>query len=185
MLLLGAGLLMGNAPATLAAGIEGLMHAFAQIHASRARFEETRHLAALSVPVTLRGELEFVAPDYLVKRIEVPVRERYVMRHDTLTIERDGETGRTLDLDTHPVLRSMSEAFRATLAGDLPVLQRHFKLAFSEDGQGGWTLELTPIDARVAEHVERLIFKGKGAALLEASTIETGGDRSDMRITPP
>lgn len=169
----------------MAAELEGVMRAFAHVRSSEARFEETRQMAALSAPIILKGRLEFVAPDRLVKRIETPRRESYTLQQGRLTLERSGEPDRTMDADSHPALHSLSEAFRATLAGDVGALKRHFSVTFKSEAQGLWSMELVPLDARVAEHVEKLILTGRGPVLLQAITFEAGGDQSDMRITPP
>ncbi|MEW6728085.1 MAG: LolA-related protein [Pseudomonadota bacterium] len=166
-----------------AESLEELMAAFTTRQETAARFEEERHLSALASPVVLRGRLQFTAPDRLIKVVETPVREDYVLEKNTLTIERDGKLSR-IDIDTHPALRAIAEAFRATLSGDLASLRRYFEVRFSKQGQDAWSLELTPLDRRVADQVERLSLQGRGALLLRAVTHERGGDQSDMRIIP-
>lgn len=172
------------APASMGAGLDDLMLGFAKTPSAQARFEETRQMAALSSPLILKGRLEFMAPDRLVKHVDGPRQESYILHQGRLTIERQGEASQAIDVDSHPALQSLSEAFRATLAGDLASLQRHFKVTFANKSADHWSIELVPLDARVAEHVEKLVLSGKGSSLLQATTLETGGDRSDMRITP-
>lgn len=167
-----------------AESLDELMAAFATRKETAARFEEERHLSALASPVVLRGRLQFRAPDRLTKVVETPIREDYVLEKSTLTIERDGKLSR-IDIDTHPALRAIAEAFRATLSGDLASLRRYFEVRFSKQDQDAWSLELTPLDRRVADQVERLSLQGRGALLLRAVTHERGGDQSDMRILPP
>lgn len=184
-LILLVALLAGGWGKVMAAeGVEGLMASFAARQETEARFEEERQLSALAEPIVLSGRLQFKAPDRLVKVVETPLREGYVLEGGTLAIERDGEV-RSLDIDAHPALRAMAEAFRATLAGDLAGLRRHFEVRFSESDDAGWSLELIPLDERVLAHVERVILQGRGAQLLRATTHEHGGDQSDMRILPP
>ena len=74
-----------------------------------------------------------------------------------------------------------NKMLRATLAGDLPQLERHYKLDFS-GARGGWTLRLAPRDAQVKGYVETITLAGAEARLRRIEIVEASGDRSVMRI---
>ena len=73
------------------------------------------------------------------------------------------------------------ESIRATLAGDLPALERLFTIDFA-GGIARWRLTLTPRDAQVAKTVSRVIIDGMNDTLTTVEIIETDGDRSLMTL---
>ena len=70
-----------------------------------------------------------------------------------------------------------------TLSGDTPTLQRYFKSTVSGAGSA-WTLDLVPIDERLAAQVRSLRLTGRAGEVLGVEMEFIGGDRSVMRITP-
>jgi hypothetical protein len=101
---------------------------------------------------------------------------------NTLTLSRGGRT-RTLTLDSMPELLGMVEAMRGTLSGDTQSLQRYFRSTVTGSAEK-WTLELVPIDARLAAQVRVLRLSGRGGEVLGVEMEFIGGDHSVMSITP-
>ena len=75
-----------------------------------------------------------------------------------LTVVRGGHT-RTLDLKAYPAVVPFIESIRATLAGDLPALERLFTVDFAGN-IARWRLTLTPRDPQVAKTVSRVRIDG-------------------------
>jgi hypothetical protein len=156
------------------------MSTLAQVETINARFSERKELAVLEDPLLLTGTLRYNAPHYLQKHTLTPHDERYTVEQDWLTIETS-EGQRNLYLPGHAEVGALVEAIRATLAGDLATLQRHYLLQLA--GQPtAWTLRLEPLAEQMAEYVSAIIFHGRGAQVLNVETLETGGDRSVMTI---
>ncbi len=97
-------------------------------------------LHSLKTPVESSGTLIFRAPNYLESARVEPQRETVRIEGDTVTYEiRGGATcsqKRTFALADAPSLAALIESLRATLAGDLPTLRRHYDVSWTTPGAG-------------------------------------------------
>jgi len=163
---------------------DDLLAMLAQHPQSRARFVETRHLAILDQPLVSRGTLTFETPDRLLKQTTDPIRENLSLADNRLIVERPDEGARrSFDLQQHPALWALLEAFRATLAGDRAGLERFYGVAVTGSARA-WQLTLTPIQPEVRKRVTAIVMAGAGADITRMEMQETGGDRSSIAITP-
>jgi len=162
--------------------VERLMRELAKREEAAVRFEETRHSDVLREPLVAAGELRYRRPARLERRVQAPYAERYTIEDGRVTVERGG-TARTLSLDGLPVLRVFVESIRATLAGDLPALRRHYLVLFSGTREE-WTLALLPADPALAEYVTSVRIAGSGDRIERMEVLEASGDRVVTRFTP-
>ena len=159
-----------------------LMGLLAQQKSGEARFTEQRFVHGLEGPLDASGVLSFTAPDRLTRRTLSPRPETMSVEGNTLTLSRSGRT-RTVALDSMPELLGMVEAMRGTLSGNAQSLQRYFRSTLS-GSVNGWTLDLQPIDPRLAAQVRSMRLSGRGGEVLGIDMEFIGGDRSVMSITP-
>jgi len=82
-----------------------------------------------------------------------------------------------------PELLGLVEAMRGTLTGDGATLQRYFRSTVSGSA-AKWTLDLTPLDSRLAAQVRSMRISGRASDVLGLEMEFVGGDRSVMNITP-
>jgi hypothetical protein len=176
-----AALLALPAAAEAPRDLSTLMAAFARVPAARATYVERKQIALLDVPLRYEGRLTYRAPDYLKKEVLVPRVESYEIGNGRLTIESDGQR-RELALNEHPPLLAFIESLRATLAGDLPSLQRNYEIAY-EPGTRGWNLRLTP-RAQLRNYITGITVHGSDAAVESVEIREASGDVSRMTIKP-
>jgi outer membrane lipoprotein-sorting protein len=158
------------------------MQAMAQVPSSSARFVETRHIALLTQPLELKGSLSYERPNRLSKHVLSPVDELLSVDGDALTVlnKTSGEQ-RVVSLRDQPAAGALVASVRATLAGDLAQLERHYKVELSGT-RAAWSLRLVPRDARVKTFVETITLAGSGARLERIESLEASGDRSRMTI---
>ena len=163
-------------------GTSELMQVLAAVESSSARFVETRSSALLKSPLVLKGTLSYRRPDRIEKHVLAPHEERIIVEGGRLTLESGAKKSRkTVSVSGAPGLAALVESIRATRAGDLPALQRHY--AVQVDGsREEWSLLLKPLDARVAEFVVSIAFTGSGPRINRIVVEEAGGDRSVMEI---
>jgi len=159
-----------------------LMALLAQQKKGEATFTEQRFVRGIEGPLEASGVLSFTPPDKLTRRTLTPRPETMSVDGNTLTLSRGGRS-RTLTLDSMPELLGMVEAMRGTLSGDTQSLQRYFRSTVTGSSDK-WTLELTPIDSRLAAQVRMLRLSGRGGEVLGVEMEFIGGDRSVMTITP-
>jgi Outer membrane lipoprotein carrier protein LolA-like len=143
-------------------------------------FVEQHFLKLLKRPTESYGELTYDAPDRLEKHTIEPKPETLTLAGDVLTMVRGGRT-RTLDLKSYPALVPFIESIRATLAGDLPTLERLFTVDFAGT-VARWRLTLTPRDAQVAKTVSQVRIDGANSTLTGVEIVEADGDRSLMTL---
>ncbi|CAA2104784.1 LolA-related protein [Variovorax paradoxus] len=169
-------------PAWAAFDLPELMGLLAKQKSGEARFTEQRFVHGLEGPLDASGTLSFDAPDKLVRRTLSPRIETMAVEGNTLTLSRGGRN-RTLALDSMPELLGLVEAMRGTLTGDGATLQRYFKTTVT-GSTAKWTLDLVPLDSRLAAQVRSMRISGRSSEVLGLEMEFVGGDRSSMNITP-
>jgi outer membrane lipoprotein-sorting protein len=164
-------------------GVAELMHRLAQVKKASASFAERKYLRILTEPLESSGTLLYTAPSRLEKNTLLPIEESMMLDHDKVTLEDKAKRQRrTFDLRAQPALRPFVESIRATLAGDLPTLQRYYKIAL--DGEPDrWRLVLTPSESRMRAAVSEIRIAGSGTWVGSIEIIEPTGDRTVMTIS--
>ncbi|KAA2213057.1 LolA family protein [Teichococcus oryzae] len=161
--------------------LDSVMAALAARRQGHARFTETREFPELSMPLPSSGTLSWAAPDRLEKHTTEPVEEILRIEGDRLVFARPAQNiRRELGLDEQPELRPLVESIRATLAGDLPTLQRHYEVRFAAQPDGGWRIDLTPRSMRVYAALQSVAISGRGDAVL---SVVTRGNQGETRMT--
>ncbi len=164
-------------------GPKALLASLAEAVQPELRFVEERHDELLGIPLRSEGRLEFRAPDYLAKTIERGGDGSFVIEGDSLQVTRRGELHQ-IPLDSHPALRALATALRASLGGDYAALAEQFALELrGEPAQ--WRLILVPHQREVRRLLESLELGGSDARLLRISAYERGGQRSVTTLIYP
>lgn len=163
-------------------GLPQLMATLARVKSASAQFTERKTLHVLDAPLVSSGTLLYVAPDQVEKITVLPERERIAISGDKLTIE-GGTSGRprTLLLANAPEIAAFVESIRATLAGDLPALDRFYRVEVS-GGPASWRLDLVPRAEKLTRLVRRIRISGSGEKITAVETDEADGDRSEMSV---
>jgi hypothetical protein len=170
-------------PALAQDALGEVMHGLAAVRERRSRFTEEKVIPELDIGLPNEGTLLWVAPDRLEKHTTWPIDEVLAVQAGQLRYERrDRGVQRDFALAEQPEMAALVEAIRATLAGDLPALRRHYEVAFSGT-PSDWTLVLTPGSLRLRGAVQRITITGEAAELRGVDT-EGGGGITRMRITP-
>lgn len=159
-----------------------LMAQLGKQKSGEARFNEQRFVRGLEGPLDSSGTLSFAAPDKLTRRTLTPRPESMVVDGNNLTLTRGSRT-RTLTLDSMPELVGLVEAMRSTLSGDTATLKRYFRTTVSGTPER-WTLDLLPIDDRLAAQLRSVRMTGRASEVLGIEMEFIGGDRSVMTIMP-
>jgi hypothetical protein len=171
-------LLMGAADIS---NFDRVMGALAERKHGHVSFTEKKFIAMLDKPVESSGELLYDAPDRLEKKTLKPKPEDLVLAGGVVSAQR-GKHHYTLDLKQYPQVLPFIESIRATLAGDRAALARVFKVDFGGDFEH-WTLDLVPLDAKLAKTVEGIHIEGEKDFIHTVEIREADGDRSLMTIS--
>jgi len=162
--------------------LQQLMQSLAQVKESRASFTEQKYLKILKQPLESSGTLLYQAPDHLEKHTLAPKVESLVLHQGELTIDiKARNIKRTLVLQDYPAAWAFVESIRSTLAGDLPTLERFFKIEL-EGNSAAWKLKLLPIEPKTRKVVSEIRFVGNGNKVDSIDIFEANGDHSLMRV---
>jgi outer membrane lipoprotein-sorting protein len=163
-------------------GIETLMQQLSEVSHAQARFVERKYLKVLKAPLELSGTLTYTRPGRLEKRTLKPKPETLTVMDDELTLENPGRNERrVLKLHDYPALWGFVESIRATLGGDIKVLERFYRVEL-EGGPAKWRLYLAPREPSMNEVISLIRIDGRQSHIDTIEVQETRGDRSVMKI---
>lgn len=162
--------------------VADLMARLAAVPERRATFRETRRFAALDQPLESTGRLFYRRPAHLEKITGWPDPESLVVDGDRLVLTMGNEPPRVVDLSGQPELRTLVDAIRGPLAGDIGALRRAFTVQ-AEGALAAWRLSLAPLDPRAARFLLRVAIAGSGADVLDVLLVQANGDEQRMQIT--
>jgi len=164
-------------------GLPQLMQSLAQVQSSQGRFKERKYLAVLIAPLDFSGTLSFRAPDHLEKHTLKPKAESLILDQGVLTIDNPSRNiKRTLVLQEYPAVWAFVESIRSTLAGDLPTLQRFYKVKLKGNATR-WSMQLVPLEQRTRQVLSEIVISGNGAHVTGIETSEPSGDHAMMTVT--
>jgi outer membrane lipoprotein-sorting protein len=163
-------------------GLPQLMQELARVKSASAQFTERKTMHLLTAPLVTSGTLAYVAPDRMQKITLAPVSERFVLDRDQVTIVGgpDNQTN-TFSLSEYPRIGGLVEGIRATLAGDLPTLERFYTVEF-KGAPADWQLLLRPKDADLTHFIQWIRIRGSRDRIETIATQGRDGDYSDMSI---
>jgi hypothetical protein len=111
-----------------------------------------------------------------------PRDERITVAGGQLTLENRAQNRRrAIGVGSAPGLAALVESVRATRAGDLVALKRHFALEL-EGSREQWTLTLRPLASEVADYVTLIALSGSESRIGRITVMEASGDKSVMEI---
>jgi len=148
---------------------------------ARTAYTEVRFSGLLDRPLILRGEMDYLGPGKLAKRVDAPYREQTSVENGTATMQRGDKPGRSLSLAQIPELESFLRGFSALLGGDAAALARDFTLEAS-GSDARWQIVLKPRDTRLARRVESIRVDGAGNEPTCFRTHEADGDDSALLV---
>lgn len=165
-------------------GVLPLMQSLAQVRTASARFTERQTAPVLSAPLISTGTLTYAAPSYLRKTTLTPVLEIFTLDHGEVTLA-GGASGGThvFALNQDPRIAGLVEGIRATLAGDLPALDRFYTVSLTGSA-AGWQLHLLPKDPSLARFLRSITISGSQGRIATIDTESRDGADSLMSIQP-
>jgi len=162
--------------------VQQLMRSLAQVKQAEGRFVERKFLSMLNRPLESSGTLLFHAPGHLEKHTLLPKEESLVLDQGVLTIESKARNiRRTLVLREYPALWAFVESIRSTLAGDLPTLERFYRIELEGDA-AHWKMRLLPIELRTREVMREIRIGGRGNRVDSIEMLESNGDHALMKV---
>lgn len=158
------------------------MLGLSQVREARGKFVERKFLSVLNRPLESSGTMLYQAPAHLEKHTLAPKVESLVLDQGVLTIDSKARNiKRTLVLQDYPAIWAFVESIRSTLAGDLPTLERFYKIELEGDA-AHWKMRLLPIEIKTREVMREIRINGHGNWVDNIETLETNGDHAHMKV---
>jgi hypothetical protein len=142
---------------------------------ARTAYTEVRFSGMLDRPLILHGELEYLGPGKLGKRVDTPYKEQTTIADSSASVQRGDRAPRAFSLAQAPELEGFLRGFSALLGGDAATLQRDFELTAS-GSQAHWQLQLKPRDPRLVRRITAIEVDGAQDAPRCFRTHEADGD---------
>lgn len=161
-------------PLALVAGLQRELPA-------RTPYTEVRFSQMYSRALVAHGELEYLGPGKLGKRVDSPYSEITTIADGEVTIQRGSRKPRQISLDRIPELEGFLRGFSALLGGDAQALQRDFDLSGS-GSEAQWQLRLSPKDKRLKRRIDALRVDGAGNKARCFSIIDADDDVSILMV---
>jgi outer membrane lipoprotein-sorting protein len=164
-------------------GLRPLMAELALVSSSSARFTERKTMQVLSAPMLASGTLTYIAPNEMRKTTLSPMAEQFVLDHQNVSMTgRPGGQVQRFSLSAAPQIAGLVEGIRATLAGDLPTLEKFYAVQLTGN-ESAWRLNLKPRNAQSANFVTSIDILGSRDRIDEIDTRSPNGDHSEMAIS--
>ena len=146
----------------------------------RGQFEQEKALAGFDLPLRSSGRFCFSRDHGVIWQIEQPFAATVVITAEQLR-ERDGDgPWRQTDSARQPAIAMIHRLSQALMGADLGQLGEHFALQ-AQPQADHWLLQLSPLDGPMAEFLSQARVRGQ-ATVQQLTLIETGGDRTDIRL---
>ena len=126
---------------------------------ARTAYTEVQFNSLLDRPLVLHGELAYLGPDQLAKRVDEPYQETTTISDGKVTVERDKRKPRHFSLSRAPELEGFLRGFLALLGGDASALTGTFDVT-GKGNPAHWQLMLMPRDARLRRHIAGIDVDG-------------------------
>lgn len=170
--------------------VKKLMEQLSEVKFVKLNFVEIKQSIFLVTDITIEGEMEYRAPDYIAKNTNSPFTEKVVIDGDSMVIKRTTKPGKVeateqiqkYSVQSQPLLKAVVESIRAMLAGNFDTLAENY--TFNIEGQeDDWSLDLLPKEQEILDHIEQINLKGEGVRIKEFLTVQADGDESLMSLT--
>jgi hypothetical protein len=157
--------------------LELLLERFTQAPGISAEFREEKQISLLRDPLVSEGSIVFAPPGRLVRRTRIPSASVLLITGSRLSYQAGGER-RSLDVDSHPMIRATTDIFRLVLAGDSTALMSRFDVQTSILGDDQWTIALRPRLAPLTDTIHEIRIEGSADRLSKIYIGEINGDES-------
>lgn len=159
-----------------------LVSALARPAPARTPYTEVRFASMLDRPLILHGELEYLGPGKLGKRVDTPYQEATTIDGSDVAIKRGSGDVRHYSLNQAPEMEGFLRGFSALLGGDAKTLAADFELKTGGDAKAVWTLNLIPRDARLRRRIMAIDVYGSGTTPRCFATSEADGDTNILLV---
>ncbi|AFM62018.1 TPA: outer membrane lipoprotein carrier protein LolA [Enterobacter cloacae] len=175
-------------PLVSAVTLDELQQRFAEQPVVRAHFEQVRTIKDMPQPLRSQGEMVIARDSGLLWDQKAPFPMTLLLDDKRMVQTINGQPPQTITADNNPQMFQFNQLLRALFQADRKVLEDNFRIDFKDQGEGRWSLVLTPTTTPLNTLFTTLDLGG--ATYLESVRLnDKQGDRTDItlsrhRLTP-
>lgn len=175
-------------PLVSAVTLDELQQRFAEQPVVRAHFEQVRTIKDMPQPLRSQGEMVIARDSGLLWDQKAPFPMTLLLDDKRMVQTINGQPPQTITADNNPQMFQFNHLLRALFQADRKVLEDNFRIDFKDQGEGRWSLVLTPTTTPLKTLFTTLDLGG--ATYLESVRLnDKQGDRTDItlsrhRLTP-
>ncbi|EMJ5883497.1 LolA family protein [Enterobacter cloacae] len=175
-------------PLVSAVTLDELQQRFAEQPVVRAHFEQVRTIKDMPQPLRSQGEMVIARDSGLLWDQKAPFPMTLLLDDKRMVQTINGQPPQTITADNNPQMFQFNHLLRALFQADRKVLEDNFRIDFKDQGEGRWSLVLTPTTTPLNTLFTTLDLGG--ATYLESVLLnDKQGDRTDItlsrhRLTP-
>lgn len=175
-------------PLVSAVTLYELQQRFTEQPVVRAHFEQVRTIKDMPQPLRSQGEMVIARDSGLLWDQKAPFPMTLLLDDKRMVQTINGQPPQTITADNNPQMFQFNHLLRALFQADRKVLEDNFRIDFRDQGEGRWSLVLTPITTPLNTLFTTLDLGG--ATYLESVRLnDKQGDRTDItlsrhRLTP-
>ncbi|MGC4126491.1 LolA family protein [Enterobacter sp.] len=175
-------------PLVSAVTLDELQQRFAEQPVVRAHFEQVRTIKDMPQPLRSQGEMVIARGSGLLWDQKAPFPMTLLLDDKRMVQTINGQPPQTITADNNPQMFQFNHLLRALFQADRKVLKDNFRIDFKDQGEGRWSLVLTPTTTPLNTLFTTLDLGG--ATYLESVRLnDKQGDHTDItlsrhRLTP-
>ncbi|CEJ64870.1 MULTISPECIES: LolA family protein [Citrobacter] len=169
-------------PFVSALTLDDLQQRFTEQPVVRAHFDQTRTIKDLPQPLRSQGKMLIARDQGLLWDQTAPFPMQLLLDDKRMVQVINGQPPQTITAENNPQMFQFNHLLRALFQADRKVLEQNFHVAFTDVGEGRWTLRLTPITTPLDKIFATIDLAGK--TYLESIQLnDKQGDRTDIALS--
>lgn len=169
-------------PFVSALTLDDLQQRFTEQPVVRAHFDQTRTIKDLPQPLRSQGKMLIARDQGLLWDQTAPFPMQLLLDDKRMVQVVNGQPPQTITAENNPQMFQFNHLLRALFQADRKVLEQNFRVTFTDVGEGGWTLRLTPITTPLDKIFATIDLAGK--TYLESIQLnDKQGDRTDIALS--
>jgi hypothetical protein len=157
--------------------LEVLLERFTQVAGITADYREEKRMSLLRDPLVSEGSIVFAPPGRLIRHTRIPAASVLLISGSRLSYMANGER-KSLDVDSHPMIRATTDIFRLILAGDSQALRSRFDVRTATRGDDQWEITLQPKLPPLTDTISEIRIEGSVDRLSKIYIGEINGDEA-------
>ncbi|MGD8107237.1 outer membrane lipoprotein carrier protein LolA [Pantoea sp. FN0302] len=169
-------------PWASAVTLDELQQRFTEQPVIRAHFTQTRAIKNLPQPLRSQGDMLIARDTGLLWEQKSPFPMMMLLDDSRMVQVINGQAPQVLTAENNPQMFQFNHLLRALFQADRKVLAQNFRINFQDNGEGRWSLRLTPVTTPLDKIFATIDLAGQ--TYLETIQLnDKQGDRTDITLS--